>query len=107
LSHASGHGTASPRDLAALARTRLVEDRQQDDPPVHPYPVADPDRLVVQVEPQLAEPAVELPGVRLAEQRTVIREQIEVERRSGELDGRKLLEPVPDLRLELLRYPRT
>jgi hypothetical protein len=50
------------------------------------------------VEPQLAVLAVQLPAVRLAQQQALLGEQVDVERRRGELRRGQSFESVPDLR---------
>jgi hypothetical protein len=68
-----------------------VEDRQQDDPLVDGDPIGDPNCAAVQVKSQFAQLTVELLRVGLAQQRPLVSEQIDVERRVGELSGRQAL----------------
>jgi hypothetical protein len=98
-------GPSGSLDLPGLLHPGLAEHREQDDPSVWRDPVGDPNGVSVQVEPQFAELAVELSGVRLTQQHPLLGEKIHVERRSGELRGRQRLQPVPDLRFQLHTTP--
>lgn len=60
---------------------------------------------LLQVEAEFSELAVELPRVRLAKQRPVRRQEVDVERCCRELLGRQSLQPVPDLRFQLHATP--
>jgi hypothetical protein len=57
-------------------------------------PVSDPDRPPLEVEPQLAQLPIKLLRVRLTQQRSLFNEQVDVERRVGELSGRQALQPL-------------
>ena len=65
----------------------------------------DAGRASIDVEPKLPEPAVELPCVRLVEQRPVFGEEVDVERRPCEL---RVDRPSSQLRTSVSssRYPR-
>jgi hypothetical protein len=91
---------ASPRDLGNLSHPRLRKHCQQHDPPLWRDPVRHPYRPAVQVEAQLPQLAVELARVGLAEERSSIRHQIDVERCRRKLSRRQRLEPVPNFRFE-------
>lgn len=52
------------------------------------------------MEPQLPQLAVQLPRIRLTQQRPLLSQQVDVERRRRELRRRQLLQPVADLGLE-------
>ena len=67
--------------------------------------MGDSHRLPVQVKPQFAELAVQLPRVGLAQERSFISQEVDVECRLRELISRQLLKPVPYFRLQLNRTP--
>jgi hypothetical protein len=68
LGNAPLHRPPSPPYLSALTHPLLPEDSQQDDASVGRYPVADPHRLSREMKPELAQLAMELPRIRLAQQ---------------------------------------
>lgn len=53
------------------------------------------------MEPQFAELAVQLPRVGLAQQRSFVSQEVDVERRPRELISWQLLKPVPYFRFQL------
>src|SRR5215207_8183280 len=57
------------------------------------------------MEPQFAELAVQLPRVGLAQQKSFVSQEVDVERRPCELISRQLLKPVPYFRFQLNRTP--
>jgi hypothetical protein len=54
-------------DLASFLAPGLDEDRQQDDPSARGDPIRDPCRSASEIEPEFAELAVQLLGVRFVE----------------------------------------
>lgn len=87
--HASEHRLLRPCHLRAIPVLGLGKDRQQDDPPSRSDPVRDPNCLAAQIEPQLAQLAVKLFGVRLGEQDSSLDQQIDVERCMTEFAARE------------------
>jgi len=88
---------ASARRARATSRSSLVRvltNCEQHNPPTRSDPVREAHRGPVQVEPQLAELAVQLPCVRLAQQRSLLGHQVDGERRRPELRCRQLLQPL-------------
>lgn len=81
------------------------ERREQDDPPAARDPVRHTHRLPIQMEPQLAELAVQLRRVRLTQQRTFLSKQINVDAAICELPYRQLLQPLPNLLFKFNVYP--
>src|SRR5206468_2054160 len=105
LNHATLERLACPLDLSALPHPALPKHRQQDDPPVRGYPVRHAHRVAVQVEPQLSQLAIQLLGVRLAEQDASAGQQIDVKRGSCEVRARQSLQPLSDFWFQLDTTP--
>ena len=72
------HGPSRPLDLSALPRPGLGEHGQQDDSPSRRDVVGDPGLGTTEVEPQLAELALQLPSEGLAKMNALLRKQVDV-----------------------------
>jgi hypothetical protein len=103
--HAPRESPPSPLDLTPLVRPGLGEHRQQHDHSPRRDPVGDASCSTAEVKAELPELAVELLGMRLVEQRTLIRQAVNVESDTGLLLLRQRGLPINDLGLEFHYTP--
>lgn len=93
--------------LGSFPSSLLAEHCQQDDPPARGYVVGNPHGIASwsQIEPQFPKLALKLAGIRLAQLRTSLGEQVDIELDPTELIVWKFFEPLGDLRFQFHGAP--
>lgn len=87
--------------LSGLGAAGLAEHGQQDHPSIRRQPVGHPGLLAQQMEPELADLAAEVTGVRLTECLGTLGEQADDEVDPAKVSVREAFQPGPDFRLDL------